>query len=630
MDMVRVLKIGGLVTSLMFGVNLYASAATLRQLWGAPETQPGLQQFYFDHQFIKNQPSLKNTYLYAAANQHSTNGGDTLKAVATRSLSGATHTRYRQFWHGLPVWGAQVIVHHKNHTKITGLLVSDIEKDVPSSRPQLDPAAVREIVQTDLRTRYPGHRLSSWRGVKTKLMVMLTPQSRSVAVQGAMVTPQPDTQTARLVYHLTFFVRDKNSRELHRPVYLIDANSGELIEQYDNLPTAAAGVGPGGNDIAGLAFRATNHYQFGNAINGLPAFSAMPVRVAGSTCTMTTAQTRLSSFLNQPGSDGEDDDNGAEPDFPIPYVEEVNYPAFSYPCNENATDAGFSPILADGYQSYSPSNDAFYFANMTYTMMQELIPEVANPWGTLLPIRIYTHVSYLDNAFALSPRDDTDEPLSTDPTLTESHSEEEFNPQFVVGNGDTLFYALSDASTVGHELSHLFTAYHSNLIYTNQSGGINEAYSDIAGQTLMYYLSQQYPWYGFTWDIGADICLPSGRFAGKALRYFANPPQDGRSIANAADFKHGMNPHRASGVFNYAFYLMVTKYHIPMYTAYRYMSLANAAYWIPSSNYNDASCGVLQAAYDTGNRGDFDKLTAAFNDVGVKCKVGFSQLTAAL
>ena len=569
-----------------------APAATLVELWNTPDTLPLLNQFYFNNQLVKQHNELtKQSFLFSSKNKQ-TNAQQSLKAIQVALVNKASHVRYAQYWHGIPVWGTQVIVHHKNHTNITGTLLTGIENDVTSVTPALSTHAAEDIALSHLQTQQTTHALTTPRALKTKLMIM----------------PAADNATegkARLAYHVTFYINDNASKQLQHPVFLIDADTGNILLQYDNLQTDAVGTGPGGNDITGLSFRSTNHYQFGNALGGLPSFGAMPVDTEGTACIMQTSQVRLSSYNDVV----EDDKN-----FPVYYNQEAAYPVFSYNCDENATDGGLAPYVHAGGTSYSPSNDSYYFAQMTYQMMQTFIPDVTNPWGPSLPIRVYSHVGKLDNAFAFTPVDDEDEPLA------ETHAS--FNAQFIVGDGDTLFYPLSDSGTIGHELSHIYTAYHANLIYSNQSGGINEAYSDIAGQTLEFWLSQQYPWYGFDWQIGPEVALPTGRFAGKALRYFNYPPLDGHSIANAADFVPGINVHYSSGVFNYSFYLMVTKYNIDIYNAYRYFSHANAAYWTPSSSFNNASCGVMQAALDMGNQGDFQKITQAFRDVGVKCKIG--------
>ncbi|MCV5736521.1 M4 family metallopeptidase, partial [Escherichia coli] len=49
------------------------------------------------------------------------------------------------------------------------------------------------------------------------------------------------------------------------------------------------------------------------------------------------------------------------------------------------------------------------------------------------------------------------------------------------GDGASYFYPLVSLDVSAHEVSHGFTEQNSNLIYSGQSGGINEAFSDMAG-----------------------------------------------------------------------------------------------------------------------------------------------------
>ncbi|MGO4782039.1 M4 family metallopeptidase, partial [Lysobacter sp. 2RAB21] len=76
--------------------------------------------------------------------------------------------------------------------------------------------------------------------------------------------------------------------------------------------------------------------------------------------------------------------------------------------------------------------------------------------------------------------------------------------------------------------------------YSGQSGGINEAYSDIAGEAAEFYMNNTNDFL-----VGAQIFKGTG-----ALRYMANPPQDGRSIGHARDYRAGMDVHYSSGVYN--------------------------------------------------------------------------------
>jgi hypothetical protein len=175
------------------------------------------------------------------------------------------------------------------------------------------------------------------------------------------------------------------------------------------------------------------------------------------------------------------------------------------------------------------------------------------------------------------------------------------------GDGATTFYPLVSLDVAAHEVSHGYTSQNSNLTYSGQSGGINEAYSDIAGEAAEYYNNGTNDWL-----VGAQIFKGSG-----ALRYMANPPQDGRSIDNAANFTTGMDVHYSSGVYNKAFYLLATKPGWNTQKAFQAFARANDLYWTASTNFNQGACGVQTAATDLGFT--VADVTAAFTSVGVSC-----------
>lgn len=593
-----------LITTLLAILSSQTQAAKIIEIWDRPDNLKVLNSFYFNN----TAQQANSDFLFISKNKNPNNAHEfkLFKSVVTNQIS---HSRYKQYYKGVEIWNTELIVHHKNNTRITGTLVLELEKNIKAIQPTLTVKAGFAKAKMHLASQYPQHQLSIPRLVSTKKVIYIKRPNLLSA-----------TATANLAYYYTFFIDDHTTRRTHRPVMLIDANDGSLLTYYDNLQSVAVGTGPGGNDItqtqAPFMPRLANHYQFGDAIPGLPALGFLPVQVdsLSNICTMQTSIIRLSSWNNV---------NFNAEDFPVTYVNEPSHPVFSYACTsgshyENTNDGGFAPVINNGFSAYSPTNDSFYFGDLSYQVLRQYLPDIVNPWGRILPIRIYTHVGNYDNAGAYSPPASGEEPL--DP-LTFAN----FPPQFIVGNGETLFYPLSDAGTVGHELAHIFTAYASNLIYEQQSGGINEAYSDITGATVEWYLSRQYPWYGFGWAIGPSVSLPSGPFAGKALRYMDNPPLDGHSIDNAANFVPDMDVHYSSGVYNKAFYLMVTS-GVDFFKAYQYFSYANTGYWENGANYFTASCGVMQAAIDQGNQADFHKIVQAFKAVGVNCKVGLKQL----
>ena len=49
------------------------------------------------------------------------------------------------------------------------------------------------------------------------------------------------------------------------------------------------------------------------------------------------------------------------------------------------------------------------------------------------------------------------------------------------GDGGSTFHPLASLDVSAHEVSRGFTEQNSALVYSGQSGGMNEAYSDIAG-----------------------------------------------------------------------------------------------------------------------------------------------------
>ena len=136
---------------------------------------------------------------------------------------------------------------------------------------------------------------------------------------------------------------------------------------------------------------------------------------------------------------------------------------------------------------------------------------------------------------------------------------------------------------------------------------MNEAYSDIAGEAAEYFMHGSNDFL-----VGAQIFKGTG-----ALRYMANPPQDGSSIGHASNYTSGMDVHYSSGVYNKAFYLLATKAGWNTQKAFQVFARANRDYWTSSSTFNQGACGVETAATDLG----FTKadVTAAFTSVGVSC-----------
>jgi vibriolysin len=292
----------------------------------------------------------------------------------------------------------------------------------------------------------------------------------------------------------------------------------------------------------------TGQYEWGSG----GKFGFLDVTQSGTTCTMNN--TDVKSVNLNGGTTGST--------------------AWSYTCPRNTTKA------ING--AFAPINDAHYFGSVIQGMYRAYLGRPALTFQLIM--RTHYSTNY-ENAF-------------WDGT------------QMSFGDGATTFYPLVSVDVAGHEVSHGFTEQNSNLTYSGQSGGMNEAFSDMGGEATEYF------WKGTNdFLVGPEIFKGTG-----ALRYMANPTQDGRSIDNAANYTSSLDVHLSSGVYNKAFYLLATTSGWNTQKAFQTFARANDIYWTAGSTFNTGACGVETAATDLG----FTKadVTTAFTAVGVSCGGG--------
>lgn len=288
----------------------------------------------------------------------------------------------------------------------------------------------------------------------------------------------------------------------------------------------------------------TGQYEYGTD------YDKLDVTQSGSTCTMNNSHVKTVNLNG--GSSGST--------------------AFSYTCPRNTVKS------ING--AYSPLNDAHHFGSVIFDMYNAYMGQ--NPLSFQLVMKVHYKTSY-ENAF-------------WDGTA------------MYFGDGKNTFYPLVSLDVASHEVSHGFTEQNSGLTYSGQSGGMNEAFSDMAGEAAEYYDRNG----NNDWLVGSEIFKGSG-----ALRYMCNPTQDGGSIDNAADYTSSMDVHYTSGVYNKAFCTLAKKSGWNTMKAFQAFARANRDYWTASSTFNQGACGVETAAQDLGySKAD---VTSAFSAVGVTC-----------
>jgi len=203
------------------------------------------------------------------------------------------------------------------------------------------------------------------------------------------------------------------------------------------------------------------------------------------------------------------------------------------------------------------------------------------------------------------------------------------------GDGDGVNYGpLVSLDICGHEIAHGVTEYSANLVYSYQSGALNESFSDIFGESIEKFASGTNDWL-----MGDDIGAGG---SGGALRSMSNPnaygdPDTylGTNWYSGSGDNGGV--HINSGVQNFWFYILtvgksgtndlgnsynVTGIGMDKAAAIAYRNLT--VYLNSNSQYSDARNGAIQAARDLYGADSPEEIatTNAWYAVGVGAPYG--------
>ncbi|BAJ03844.1 M4 family metallopeptidase [Shewanella violacea] len=447
------------------------------------------------------------------------------QASKSATASQRTHTKYQQFYNGIPVWGHQVVVHRNASNQayaLNGKLSSGLEEDLSS--PNLNFSALIEI-KAELQNALLAQAKQEF-GIGVDAWVSDSSIKKYIYLD--------ESDTAYLAIYYSFQVQDHEGN-IARPIFILDSVTGAVLKTWNNLQHVDA-RGPGGNAKLG-------QYEYGTD------YAAMSVSQVAADC-----------FLENDNVRTVDLEHGSS-----------NTETFSFACDRNTHKE------ING--AYSPLNDAHAYGTAVFDMYNTWYGRP--PLSFKLLMRVHYGNSY-ENAF-------------WDGT------------SMTFGDGANRFYPLVSLDVVSHEVSHGFTNQNSNLVYSGQSGGINEAFSDMAGEAAEVFMRSSNDWL-----VGADITKQT-----TALRYFEDPTLDGNSIGHAAHYYPGIDVHHSSGVFNRAFFLLANKAGWGVQKSFEVMMDANSNYWSESADYIDGACGVISASMDLSYNG-FDVIDA-FEQVGVVC-----------
>jgi Zn-dependent metalloprotease len=119
------------------------------------------------------------------------------------------------------------------------------------------------------------------------------------------------------------------------------------------------------------------------------------------------------------------------------------------------------------------------------------------------------------------------------------------------GDGTGNLKPLVSLDVAGHEMSHGVTQALSGLVYSGESGGLNESTSDIFGNMVEFYAANASDPGDYL--VGEKIDIFG---TGRPLRYMYNPILDTHSPNCWSAATAGLDPHYSSGVGNHFYFML--------------------------------------------------------------------------
>ncbi|MFE6332789.1 M4 family metallopeptidase [Streptomyces sp. NPDC057806] len=119
------------------------------------------------------------------------------------------------------------------------------------------------------------------------------------------------------------------------------------------------------------------------------------------------------------------------------------------------------------------------------------------------------------------------------------------------GDGSGNANPLTSIDVAAHEMTHGLTSNTAGLVYSGESGGLNEATSDIFGATVEFFANNSSDVGDYL--IGEEININGD---GTPLRYMDKPSRDGSSKDNWYSGIGSIDVHYSSGPANHFFYLL--------------------------------------------------------------------------
>jgi len=505
---------------------------------------------------LRLQPSALNKIISPASIKTAAGLREISRKVDFKNI---LHVRVQETYAGYDVLGADAVIHYPNGRKDHVSMNGTVYQKLDADLAEASPVIFKKQ-QAEKALQHVVQR-----NEQQKLGSSTISETES-----KIVVYVDSNHKAHWAYKVSFRKDFKDSSlKPERIISIIDATTLETYVSYDDIKTAhkadvAIGGGNGGNKKMGeLIFDGVN---------------------------LASLDVRRDSSANQCYLQNDD-------------VIVKNYntgSVMSYGCTQ--PDSSHNNVYWDGELGavnggYSPGNDALFGGQVIKRLYRDWYDRdvLVDGNGKAMILTMIVHKRKYDNAYW-------------------------DGRAMTFGDGYTMFYPLTSLGVAAHEVSHGFTQQNSNLNYYGQSGGMNEAFSDMAAQAAEVYA------YGEgknSWEIGPEIF----KAANEALRYMEQPSKDCNggtpgnwcSIDDATQYTEWLDVHYSSGVYNRFFFNLgsATTKGWTTRKAFDVVVLANEHYWTSNSTFVEGACGAISAAKELGSDYPVADVKAAFDVVKV-------------
>ncbi len=402
--------------------------------------------------------------------------------------SGEAHIRMDQSYQGVKVFGGEAILHMREGAvrDVTDALVRGL---------RLNPTPTVEATEALAAAHQALAPKGAYASTPTAELVFANIE-REVPIRINRLGEESTRTISRmaLVYHVHTEL-ENGTQETRHTDFFVDAHSGEILESWDSLHTAAA-IGSGNSQYSGTVSLNTNSTGTGYELYDTTRGSGVRTY-------------NLNHATSGTGTLYTDADNT--------WGDGANYVEGSSTTAANGQTAGV---------------DAHFGVQTTWDMYKNVFLRngIDNAGGATYS-RVHYSNSY-DNAF---------------------WSDTCFCMTYGDGNS---FLTLTSMDVAGHEMTHGVTSREANLTYRGESGGLNESMSDIFGTMAEFYRGSTgatIPATGGNWTIGEQLATPAFNHP---LRYMYKPSLDGKSPDAWTKTLKRLDVHYSSGPMNRCFYFL--------------------------------------------------------------------------